>query len=79
MTENEGKNKQKGNKQKKFKLYKPRKKKSVEEDAAIQYLQAQYDKVWNVSIMLVSKAYSVILGHIITIKFMSYKLTDSNS
>ncbi|KAL0830257.1 hypothetical protein ABMA28_002463 [Loxostege sticticalis] len=45
MTENEGKNKQKGSKQKKFKLYKPRKTKSVEEDAAIQYLQAQYDKI----------------------------------
>ncbi|XP_026736543.1 probable ATP-dependent RNA helicase DDX10 [Trichoplusia ni] len=33
-----------GNK-KKVQLYKPRKKKSVEEDAAIQYLQAQYDKI----------------------------------
>jgi hypothetical protein len=32
-------------KQKKFNLYKPRKKKSTEECAAIQYLQAQYDKV----------------------------------
>ncbi|CAB3254218.1 unnamed protein product [Arctia plantaginis] len=29
----------------KIKLYKPRKKKSVEEDAAIQYLQAQYEKI----------------------------------
>lgn len=29
----------------KVQLYKPRKKKSVEEDAAIQYLQAQYDKI----------------------------------
>lgn len=34
---------------KKIKLFKPRKKKSVEEDAAIKYLQAQYDKV-NVTI-----------------------------
>lgn len=39
----QGKNE--GGRQKKFKLFKPRKKKSVEEDAAIQYLQAQYDKV----------------------------------
>lgn len=30
---------------KKVNLYKPRNKKSVEEDAAIQYLQAQYEKV----------------------------------
>lgn len=30
---------------KKVQLFKLRKKKSVEEDAAIQYLQAQYDKV----------------------------------
>ncbi|KAH9645748.1 hypothetical protein HF086_002675 [Spodoptera exigua] len=34
-----------GKKNKKLQLYKPRKKKSVEEDAAIQYLQAQYDKI----------------------------------
>ncbi|KAF9824370.1 hypothetical protein SFRURICE_002032 [Spodoptera frugiperda] len=34
-----------GKKSKKLQLYKPRKKKSVEEDAAIQYLQAQYDKI----------------------------------
>lgn len=35
------------NKQKKAKhrLFKPKKKKSAEEDAAIQYLQAQYEKV----------------------------------
>ncbi|KAJ2950849.1 hypothetical protein O0L34_g5207 [Tuta absoluta] len=32
-------------KKKKVQLYKPRKKKSVEEDAAIKYLQAQYDKI----------------------------------
>ncbi|XP_068633836.1 probable ATP-dependent RNA helicase DDX10 [Battus philenor] len=32
-------------KKEKFKLYKPRKKKGGEEDAAIQYLQAQYDKI----------------------------------
>lgn len=30
---------------KKVKLFRPRKNKSAEEDAAIQYLQAQYDKV----------------------------------
>ncbi|CAK1585071.1 unnamed protein product [Parnassius mnemosyne] len=36
---------QKKSKKDKFKLYKPRKKKSGEEDAAIQYLQAQYDKI----------------------------------
>ncbi|XP_030033796.2 probable ATP-dependent RNA helicase DDX10 [Manduca sexta] len=40
------KNNQKNQSRKnKFQLYKPRKKKSVEEDAAIQYLQAQYDKI----------------------------------
>lgn len=32
---------------KKVKLFKARKKKSVEEDAAIQYLQAQYEKVFH--------------------------------
>ncbi|KAI5637674.1 DEAD/DEAH box helicase domain-containing protein [Phthorimaea operculella] len=32
-------------KKKKVQLYKPRKKKSVEEDAVIKYLQAQYDKI----------------------------------
>ncbi|CAH1636675.1 unnamed protein product [Spodoptera littoralis] len=37
--------KRQGKKSKKLQLYKPRKKKSVEEDAAIQYLQAQYDKI----------------------------------
>lgn len=30
---------------KKAQLFKPRKKKSAEEDAAIQYLRAQYDRV----------------------------------
>lgn len=46
--------KKQGNK-KKVQLYKPRKKKSVEEDAAIQYLQAQYDKVrcGNVIVLLI--------------------------
>lgn len=39
--------KRQGKNGKKLQLYKPRKKKSVEEDAAIQYLQAQYDKVLN--------------------------------
>lgn len=40
-------NKVEQNKQKKTKhrLFKPKKKKSAEEDAAIQYLQAQYEKV----------------------------------
>ncbi|KAJ8723577.1 hypothetical protein PYW08_003489 [Mythimna loreyi] len=37
--------KKEGRRGKKLQLYKPRKKKSVEEDAAIQYLQAQYDKI----------------------------------
>lgn len=41
----EEKAKQKKSKKDKFKLYKPKKKKSSEEDGAIQYLQAQYDKV----------------------------------
>ncbi|XP_028165918.1 probable ATP-dependent RNA helicase DDX10 [Ostrinia furnacalis] len=45
MKQEERKNIKKGNNQKKLKLYKPRKKKSVEEDAAIQYLQGQYDKI----------------------------------
>lgn len=35
----------KNEKKNKHRLFKPRKKKSVEEDAAIQYLKAQYDKV----------------------------------
>ncbi|XP_061713973.1 probable ATP-dependent RNA helicase DDX10 [Cydia pomonella] len=35
----------KGERKKKFQLYKPRRKKNVEEDAAIQYLKAQYDKI----------------------------------
>ncbi|XP_013139367.1 PREDICTED: probable ATP-dependent RNA helicase DDX10 [Papilio polytes] len=41
----EEKAKQKKSKKDKFKLYKPKKKKSSEEDGAIQYLQAQYDKI----------------------------------
>lgn len=41
----DNKNKQKGGRQKKVQLFKPRKKKTPEEDAAIQYLQARYDKV----------------------------------
>ncbi|KPJ10099.1 putative ATP-dependent RNA helicase DDX10 [Papilio machaon] len=41
----EEKAKQQKSKKDKFKLYKPKKKKSSEEDAAIQYLQAQYDKI----------------------------------
>lgn len=45
MKQQNDKNKMNTGKQKKFKLFKPRKKKSVEEDAAIQYLQSQYDKV----------------------------------
>ncbi|PZC86912.1 hypothetical protein B5X24_HaOG201771 [Helicoverpa armigera] len=39
------KEQKKQNRGKKLQLYKPRKKKSAEEDAAIQYLQAQYDKI----------------------------------
>ncbi|RVE43656.1 hypothetical protein evm_011696 [Chilo suppressalis] len=45
MKENKEKSFKNGNKHKKFQLYKPRKKKSAEEDAAIQYLQAQYEKI----------------------------------
>ncbi|CAH0399636.1 unnamed protein product [Chilo suppressalis] len=45
MKENKEKSLKNGNKHKKFQLYKPRKKKSAEEDAAIQYLQAQYEKI----------------------------------
>ncbi|XP_011551069.3 probable ATP-dependent RNA helicase DDX10 [Plutella xylostella] len=41
----DNKNKQKGGRQKKVQLFKPRKKKTPEEDAAIQYLQARYDKI----------------------------------
>lgn len=41
----DGKDKKKQGRTKKLQLYRPRKKKSAEEDAAIQYLQAQYDKV----------------------------------
>lgn len=41
----DNKGQKKHGKNKKVQLFKPRKKKSVEEDAAIQYLQAQYDKV----------------------------------
>lgn len=40
-----GKTVSKKSKKEKFKLYKPRKKKTGEEDAAIQYLQGQYDTV----------------------------------
>lgn len=36
---------QKSQKKTKHRLFKPKKKKSIEEDAAIQYLQAQYEKV----------------------------------
>lgn len=39
------KEQKKQNRGKKQQLYKPRKKKSAEEDAAIQYLQAQYDRI----------------------------------
>lgn len=41
----DGTSQEKQRRHKKVQLFKPRKKKSVEEDAAIQYLQAQYDKV----------------------------------
>ncbi|XP_075975722.1 putative ATP-dependent RNA helicase DDX10 [Anticarsia gemmatalis] len=41
----DGKDQKKQGRRKKIQLYKPRKKKSVEEDAAIQFLQAQYDKI----------------------------------
>ncbi|CAH2257600.1 probable ATP-dependent RNA helicase DDX10 [Pararge aegeria] len=44
MTKDEP-HKKKNEKKKKHKLFTPRKKKSVEEDAAIQYLKAQYDKI----------------------------------
>lgn len=47
MESNKKDNKKQGGR-KKIQLYKPRKKKSVEEDAAIQYLQAQYEKVCNI-------------------------------
>lgn len=47
MTQDGKGQKKQGRGGKKLQLYKPRKKKSVEEDAAIQYLQAQYDKVVN--------------------------------
>lgn len=42
---NDNKTENKQGRRKKVQLFKPRKKKSVEEDAAIQYLQGQYDKV----------------------------------
>ncbi|CAG9787999.1 unnamed protein product [Diatraea saccharalis] len=45
MKERNDKRYKKGSKNKKFQVYKPRKKKSAEEDAAIQYLQAQYVKI----------------------------------
>lgn len=54
--------KRQGKKSKKLQLYKPRKKKSVEEDAAIQYLQAQYDKVTWFSV-LYYEYLKYILGH----------------
>lgn len=41
----EEKNQNNQGRRKKMKLFKPRKKKSAEEDAAIQYLRAQYEKV----------------------------------
>lgn len=41
----DGKSEKEQTRHKKVLLFKPRKKKSAEEDAAIQYLQAQYDKV----------------------------------
>ncbi|XP_045498968.1 probable ATP-dependent RNA helicase DDX10 [Colias croceus] len=44
MKKESNNDKQKGKKAK-HKLFKPRKKRSVEEDAAIQYLQSQYDKI----------------------------------
>lgn len=45
MTKDEKNMTKKNEKKHKHRLFKPRKKKSVEEDAAIQYLKAQYDKV----------------------------------
>lgn len=42
----DGISQKKQSRRKKVQLFKPRKKKSAEEDAAIQYLQAQYDKVF---------------------------------
>lgn len=39
-------NTNKTRKKNRINLYKPRKKKSSEDDAAIQYLQAQYEKVF---------------------------------
>lgn len=44
MKEDDKKDKNHG-RRKKYNLYKPRKKKSAEEESAIQYLQAQYEKV----------------------------------
>ncbi|XP_038214026.1 probable ATP-dependent RNA helicase DDX10 [Zerene cesonia] len=44
MKKESSNNKQQGRKAK-HRLFKPRKKRSVEEDAAIQYLQGQYDKI----------------------------------
>lgn len=43
----DGTSQKKQKQHKKVQLFKHRKKKSVEEDAAIQYLQAQYNKVFN--------------------------------
>lgn len=45
MKQNDKKGEKNKGRRKKVQLYKPRKKKSVEEDAAILYLQAQYEKV----------------------------------
>ncbi|CAF4849115.1 unnamed protein product [Pieris macdunnoughi] len=42
---NENNSEKRNSKKTKHKLFKPRKKKGVEEDSAIQYLQSQYDKI----------------------------------
>lgn len=56
----------KGERKKKFQLYKPRRKKNVEEDAAIQYLKAQYDKV-ELLLLLRLRNFAYLILYILTI------------
>lgn len=65
----DNKSQKKQARRKKVQLYKPKKKKSLEEDAAIQYLRAQYDKVFCIFTYYGTYIYIILITNVVKIAF----------